>query len=1077
VLDEADKATLDAIRRRAITPRADASPQAKSIADAMKQLNEGNVDGARATLLTALETSPDNPGMLDLLSRLEISVGNRDKALEYNNKVLELQPNNVRAKTLNNLLTTANPIEGYMKSSEQAGGGDEGNRAVARVVGLSMMEQQFRANEATERAAGRIESADKALGYADLAKAELARQLELAQQLKPDDPTIYEYRFNQALREKDWGTAEDLLVRIKELNIDTADGLLFQGRYERASGKVAQSVRTLETAVSRVDFSSAGWRELGLSYQMLGNNGQAINAYEKAYERNPNDTNIAREYTSLLLAQGDQPQALKVLETLRRLAPRDEAVRDVWMQLEYRFGDKVKAFRARRDLYEMNPRNTGNASALAIMLATTEPTWDLVVDDQDNPKVDATRWARMTREERADYLLRARAEWTAEADTIISQLSEGQPDTLELAMTRSRLLMARGDEEGAEQSLQEFIDRQAPEAVTANMLLALASIQKEIGKPDAAIATMKSAEAKQGPQREANAALAMLYFNSGLYEQSLTHLQKVLEADPSPLNQQKYVECLLRAGKPEEARQRLQSLTSDGHSSSVTSLLEASIAQALGVKALAAGNTALANEEFVKQKAALDLAQSQDTTSPMPYLVRAQALAAEYERTGERSALDDALVALDNADKVRAGLADTTYLRVRIHRLRSDLASAASSLTKLVELQPDNTLARQQLVNLHAEMGHNEVAMQVVDDALSRYPSSGVWHEAKGDLYKLRKNDFASAANSYLDGFHATPNGTLLTKYVEAALGVTNPPVDYRALLKVIRDNEKYLAGTPYLRVLYVRALMGARQKDLALEQLREAYQQYRTFIGDGRLHADDIDRFSEALTAVYGVAAPQEIESFMNEVSSGNLDPYELRMLAVLHSATGTEGMKRAIDLETQAIAKCTDQQRSTRVFMLQELAVYYMGTQQWPEAGATYEKALELDPNLPDALNNLAYLNATNFNNPDKALPLAERALSLRPDSATFMDTLGWVYYKQGKLDKAREYLERSMTKQESVGTAVNLATVLIDVGALDDADRIVQRGMALNAAAKPQPDAAVATELTRLGEMIQTKRLMRN
>jgi tetratricopeptide (TPR) repeat protein len=61
--------------------------------------------------------------------------------------------------------------------------------------------------------------------------------------------------------------------------------------------------------------------------------------------------------------------------------------------------------------------------------------------------------------------------------------------------------------------------------------------------------------------------------------------------------------------------------------------------------------------------------------------------------------------------------------------------------------------------------------------------------------------------------------------------------------------------------------------------------------------------------------------------------------------------------------------------------------------------------------AANNLAFLLAEKGVKPAEALKLAEFAKSEMPDDPTVLDTLGWVYYQQGRYKTAIEELEKSV------------------------------------------------------------------
>ena len=77
---------------------------------------------------------------------------------------------------------------------------------------------------------------------------------------------------------------------------------------------------------------------------------------------------------------------------------------------------------------------------------------------------------------------------------------------------------------------------------------------------------------------------------------------------------------------------------------------------------------------------------------------------------------------------------------------------------------------------------------------------------------------------------------------------------------------------------------------------------------------------------------------------------------------------------------------------------------------------KVIEKQPNLWIAANDLAYLlseHGTSKKDLEKALKLAGQAQKLRPEDASVMDTMGWVYYKQGDANRAADLIARALSK----------------------------------------------------------------
>ena len=77
---------------------------------------------------------------------------------------------------------------------------------------------------------------------------------------------------------------------------------------------------------------------------------------------------------------------------------------------------------------------------------------------------------------------------------------------------------------------------------------------------------------------------------------------------------------------------------------------------------------------------------------------------------------------------------------------------------------------------------------------------------------------------------------------------------------------------------------------------------------------------------------------------------------------------------------------------------------------------RAIEIDPGDAYALNYLGYWWADEGRNLDQAIAMIERAVSHRPSSGFFVDSLGWVHYKLGDPARAVGYLQRATELEPS-------------------------------------------------------------
>jgi putative PEP-CTERM system TPR-repeat lipoprotein len=75
-----------------------------------------------------------------------------------------------------------------------------------------------------------------------------------------------------------------------------------------------------------------------------------------------------------------------------------------------------------------------------------------------------------------------------------------------------------------------------------------------------------------------------------------------------------------------------------------------------------------------------------------------------------------------------------------------------------------------------------------------------------------------------------------------------------------------------------------------------------------------------------------------------------------------------------------------------------------------ASFKSVLEIDPDHVQALNYLAYTYAEIGQNLKEAEVMVKKALRLAPNDPYIMDTLGWVYYKNGDFKEAQKYIEKA-------------------------------------------------------------------
>ena len=80
--------------------------------------------------------------------------------------------------------------------------------------------------------------------------------------------------------------------------------------------------------------------------------------------------------------------------------------------------------------------------------------------------------------------------------------------------------------------------------------------------------------------------------------------------------------------------------------------------------------------------------------------------------------------------------------------------------------------------------------------------------------------------------------------------------------------------------------------------------------------------------------------------------------------------------------------------------------------------------------------------------ALQLAENAITLEPDNASFLDTIGWIYYKLETYNKAEEYLQKSLSINDHNPVILeHLGDIYIQLNKSREALEMYQRVLLIN------------------------------
>ena len=118
-------------------------------------------------------------------------------------------------------------------------------------------------------------------------------------------------------------------------------------------------------------------------------------------------------------------------------------------------------------------------------------------------------------------------------------------------------------------------------------------------------------------------------------------------------------------------------------------------------------------------------------------------------------------------------------------------------------------------------------------------------------------------------------------------------------------------------------------------------------------------------------------------------------------------------------------------------------------------YEKVLEIDPDNVLVMNNYAYFLILRDENLEYARKLSRYTIRKNPKNSHYLDTYGWILYKQGKLRRARWYIKRAMNNMDMNNPSYEVydhyADIALDFGNIDKAITYWKKAYAI----EPKPE----------------------
>jgi len=1002
------------------------------LADAAVKLNETGI--AREQLLQVLKQSPDSTEVLLSLAQVESTLQNRERAVEYLKRALDIDPDNQRARTNLEMLQAVSPGAGKLDDPvlqriaeaqriAQGTSNTIGNDAAA----IEWLAKGLDANDHDPRLVSRVAEGKASLSDLDGAIAVL--RAGLAKHPGDELLTAMLKRYEAA------GTLEGTIALIDESGLSPVNKWLNKRQAYLARGKTAEAADALAQAAKAAPedplvldllFGEAAARKDIAEATRLAEVAARTDA-----DRADGDIFKAR----LLILQSNDREAAN---TLRRATERGNANQAVYRLLgsvQLKLGNGADALKSFRRALELNPSDVPTIKSLLAALVQLGHIPEALVVAQtseaygrrDTEFVNAwlsleaaagnTQFARERREDRlrqapddmgnaaalAELYLTAR-EW-AKARTLIDTLRAQDPSIRYVALD-ARWHADQGDLEKAAQTFVNYISTLAakPEPMTPEPYLVFGQFMLQRGQSQTGLNAYRQAARFQDPKTlDVDVLIGDTQFSLGMIADAEQTYGRVIAAgvpDPDNRIHKRRIDCLLQVGRSADAEKEIAALGPAADSDPGLLVQRSVAASGLG--------------EPKRARELLDRAIAKFPDEPSPYFFRARLL------LSNPALASDALADLATVIRLQPGHWQALRTRSRIALSQNRPDDAILDLRAAVEANPQIDALRFELIDLLLKQNREGDALDLADAAIKARAGDPSYTVRVAERFSQSGN-WARAAQYHKLVWEKLGTPAAAMSYVNALLSMTPPALAEASATLATRG----LGVENSIDLLLARAAVRRKQKDNAAATTDALVA--LSLVTDLASLAQWNDRVSrvfsepaDAITLMTAAKPPPALTDWFALFKA----TFKLR-----EPAQQSQGLA-----DLQALA-APDKDKALRIAAYQTISGVLGEQGKFVEAFDATKAGLEIAPDDVILNNNAAYFLTENLNRSADAVPYAEKAAGLNPNHPGIVDTLAATYWAVGRKDEAIQKLTDSLrlsrTDVDKATYAIKLAGWKLQAG----------------------------------------------
>ena len=325
---------------------------------------------------------------------------------------------------------------------------------------------------------------------------------------------------------------------------------------------------------------------------------------------------------------------------------------------------------------------------------------------------------------------------------------------------------------------------------------------------------------------------------------------------------------------------------------------------------------------------------------------------------------------------------------------------AADALREMTLLDPSNKDLKKTLAQTYARAGNFDAALKVYDDLRDLHPDDLEVQAEVAGLY-LARGDYARAAKEF-DPVLSRDSVSVEVKVHVGEMYFAQMGKD-STLAPITRSIFERIAAThpDDWRAFWFLGAIGSITHDDSLS--------VRNFKRVTELASWNPDAWVYLSGVFLGKNNFSEVAHILE--SAVKILPDDFRVNFFL----GLSYSRLNRNVDAVRVLEHARQLNPKDLDAIAQLALVYDTMRRFEDSDGLYEEALKIDPENHLVLNNYAYSLAERGLQIERALEMSRKAVDLQPENASYLDTIGWIFFRLGRYTEAETYVKKAISKGE--------------------------------------------------------------